>query len=144
MSTQLPLLPANPRRAYATLHTDSNACYDMALLVFWRLGIKRPEVLVTLKHSPTATATANHHIPYWCCIPLPHCHARWRRISQHTDIIHAIAVPERISYGTKPRWRKCGTKFAVWDQDNFDQVAYFDSDHIFSRGNNEGEKWVAM
>jgi hypothetical protein len=32
--SQLPPLPANPRRAYATLHTDSNACYDMALLVF--------------------------------------------------------------------------------------------------------------
>jgi hypothetical protein len=38
---QLPPLPANLRRAYATLHTDSNACYDMALLVFLASGITR-------------------------------------------------------------------------------------------------------
>jgi hypothetical protein len=142
---QLPPLPANPRRAYATLHTDSNACYDMALLVFLASWNKATRSTSYTSSTTTPKEQQQQQPPYPLLVlystpKLPRKVAAY--IEQHTDIIHAIAVPERISYVVQNfRWRKCGTKFAVWDQDNFDQVAYFDSDHIFhSRGNNEGEK----
>jgi hypothetical protein len=49
-----------------------------------------------------------------------------------------VPVPERISYVVQnPQWRKCATKFAVWNVDDLDLVAYYDSDHIFARRNNE-------
>jgi hypothetical protein len=146
---QLPPLPANPRRAYATLHTDSNACYDMALLVFlasWNMATRSSSSAAnTTTSSPQQQHKEQTQPPYPLLVlystpTLPRKVAAY--IEQHTDIIHAIAVPELISYVVQNRrWRKCGTKFAVWDQDIYDQVAYFDSDHIFhSRGNNGGQK----
>jgi hypothetical protein len=151
---QLPLLPANPRRAYATLHTDSNACYDMALLVFLASWSNVTRSISSTGSTTTSSSQQQQQQkeqsqpPYPLLVlystpTLPRKVAAY--IEQNTDIIYAIAVQERYSYVVQnPRWRKCGTKLAVWDRDsigNFDQVAYFDSDHIFhSSGKKGGEK----
>jgi hypothetical protein len=149
---QLPPLPANPRRAYATLHTDSNACYDMALLVFlasWSNATRSTSSTASTTTSSSQQQQKEQPQPPYPLLVLYSTPTLPRKVAayieQHTDIIYAIAVPEVISYVVQnPRWRKCGTKLAVWDLDsigNFDQVAYFDSDHIFhSSGNNGGEK----
>jgi hypothetical protein len=117
---------------------------------FWRLGIKRPEA-PTLQALPlpraTATATAATTISPTGVVSTPTLPRKVCGVYRAAYvIIHAIAVPERISYVVQnPRWRKCGTKFAVWDQDNL-TVAYFDSErsHTIVEEIMKEKKWVAM
>jgi hypothetical protein len=142
---QLPPLPANPRRAYATLHTDSNACYDMALLVFLASWINATRSTTSTASTTTSSSQQQHQQPPYPLLVLYSTPTLPRKVAayieQHTDIIHVIAVPEVVSYVVQnPRWRKCGTKLIVWDQTNFDQVLYHDSDHIFHSSGNGGEK----
>jgi len=114
--THPPPMAPEPRRAFATLHTDSNDCYDMALLVFltsWKATNSIYPMLVL--HST----------------PLPP--RVTQLIEQHPEDIRAVHVAEQRSYVViNPRWRKCATKFAIWAETDYDQVAYFDSDHIFT------------
>jgi hypothetical protein len=154
----LPPLPAHPVRVYATLHSDSNACYDMALLVFlasWnnatrttRARTSSSSTPLTTTASSSTTASNSQQQPMlvlYSTPALPYKVADY--IDQHADIMRAVRVPEQVSYVVQnPRWRKCATKFAVWDSSvvghNVDQVEYYDSDHIFRRtsGTNGGEQ----
>jgi hypothetical protein len=145
---QLPPLPAHPRRAYATLHTDSNACYDMALLVFlasWNHATQTSSQISSTSSQPQQQQQPQPQpqpsypmLVLYSTPTLPPKVAAY--IEQQHNSIQAIQVPERISYVVQnPRWRKCATKFAVWNVDDLDQVAYYDSDHIFRR-NNGGAK----
>ena len=122
----LPPLPAHPTRAMAVLHSDSNPCYDMLLLVFlhswWSTRDPNLEIPMLLLHSA----------------PLPPKVTHW--ISQHEQdlvrpnfrLVQPITIPVvKNRFVVKDRVRTAAAKFAVWDQTHYDQVAYFDSDHVF-------------
>ena len=123
---ELPPLPANPRRAFASLHSDSNPCYDMLLFVClstWQSTKSKYPMLVL--HSiplPEKVQALIDAQP-----PL----ADSKQSSQAGRIIPVSIPVVKNFFVLKDRVRTAAAKFAVWDQTEYDQVAYFDSDSIF-------------
>lgn len=108
-------LPANPKRASAMLHSESNVCYDLLLLVgldtWLRTNSKYPMLIL---HS----------------VPLPPRVEELVRVNADKLIPRKVVSIESSSV-MKKRVKSAATKLAVWAQSDYDQIVYWDSDHIF-------------
>ena len=147
-------LPTNPQRAYATLFSDSNPCYDMLLYVCLSTWIatnsKYPMLVLHSVPLPTKVQTLidsqqHHHQqqtkPKAFLQQQQQEHKQeqqqWQRQEQQQQQqtagqIIAVSIPVVKNYFViKDRVRTASAKFAVWDQTKYDQVAYFDTDTIF-------------
>ncbi|KAL7573642.1 hypothetical protein ACA910_008772 [Epithemia clementina (nom. ined.)] len=143
----LPPLPHNPQRAFATLHSDSNPCYDMLLYVClstWQATHSQYPMLVL--HSVPLPGKVQ------ALIDAQQTQQEQNQEQQQAGRIIPVSIPAVNNYFVlKDRVRSASAKFAVWDQTAYDQVAYFDSDTIFfdsgdsiftSPSDNTGNLWL--
>jgi hypothetical protein len=138
------------RYAEITLHTDSNPCYDSALFVFlasWALCIEDEQersptdetrFMIVLYSTPTLPPRVADFIQQYNNAASARAAATnattplGNTSSNHLGRIIPIQVPEIRSYVVlQKRWRKCATKFHIWNQTDFDFLTYYDSDHVF-------------
>jgi hypothetical protein len=138
------------RHAEITLHTDSNPCYDSALFVFlasWALCIEDEQersptddtrfmiVLYSTSTLPPRVADFIQQYNNGTSARAAATNATGtlgNTSSNHHGQIIPIQVPEIRSYVVlQKRWRKCATKFHIWNQTDFDFLTYYDSDHVF-------------
>lgn len=96
--------------------TTSNACYDLALAVFlatWRATESVYPMLIL--HTEPIPAAMN---------------ASLLEIVKGADVRY-VPVDPVWSPWVKSRYRFCATKFHLWNLRDFEQIAYYDTDHIF-------------
>jgi hypothetical protein len=143
--------------ASATLHTDSNPCYDSALFIFlasWTRFIEEEArnplepptsqefmlVLYSTPELPDRVAefieryNRGFNMTSWSGGAATN--SQLAQLDGAADLprgrIVPIKVPEVRSYIVlQERWRKCATKIAIWNQTDFEYLTYYDSDHIF-------------
>ena len=125
----LPPLPKSPKRAVAVLHSESNPCYDMMLLTFvqsW-LSVNSSYPLLILRSAPLPPRVAQLLVS----LQEKEEHADNNNNNHHQKIV-SRQIPAVINhFVVSDRVRSASTKLAVWAQDDFDQLAYYDSDTIF-------------
>uniref|UniRef100_A0A7S2VEN9 Nucleotide-diphospho-sugar transferase domain-containing protein n=1 Tax=Entomoneis paludosa TaxID=265537 RepID=A0A7S2VEN9_9STRA len=138
-------LPSNTRRASATLYTDaSNPCQEVVLLTLLASWSETdPQYPMLILHSTRDLPVKVYaFMKEWN--KLLHTESRSGRkdTGLHPNQEQAQLpriLPRRVKdysswwpmFSNRKQWRECAAQFSLWQQDDFDQIAFYDSNHVF-------------